>query len=108
MVYVLYMTSPESFEAADTRRWPSPGWCCLLSVVPVLAYWFSPYNSERGNRMRRRRGAWIEAVSQAFAFFGGTMASFAALAIRNFTTFLAAILMASPVAGLRPMRALRS
>ena len=58
--------------------------------------------------MRRRRGAWIEAFSQAFAFFGGTMASFAALAIRNFTTFLAAILMASPVAGLRPMRALRS
>src|ERR1039457_5369686 len=58
--------------------------------------------------MRRRRGAWIEAFSQAFAFFGGTIASFAALAIRNFTTFLAAILMASPVAGLRPMRALRS
>src|ERR1017187_9795035 len=57
--------------------------------------------------MRRRRGAWIEAFSQAFAFFGGTMASFAALAIRNFTTFLGAILMASPVAGLRPMRALR-
>ena len=30
------------------------------------------------------------------------IASFAALAILNFTTFLAAILMASPVAGLRP------
>src|ERR1039458_8612698 len=43
-----------------------------------------------------------------FAFFGGTIASFALLATRNFTTFLAAILMASPVAGLRPMRALRS
>ena len=36
------------------------------------------------------------------------IASFAALAILNFTTFLAAILMASPVAGLRPIRALRS
>jgi len=35
------------------------------------------------------------------------MASFAALATRNLTTRLAAILMDSPVAGLRPMRALR-
>src|ERR1019366_177374 len=43
-----------------------------------------------------------------FAFFGGTIASFALFATRNFTTFLAAILMATPVAGLRPMRALRS
>ena len=34
--------------------------------------------------------------------------SFTALATRNFTTFLAGILIASPVAGLRPMRALRS
>src|ERR1035441_7792522 len=47
-------------------------------------------------------------VINQFAFFGGTIASFALLATRNFTTFLAAILMASPVAGLRPMRALRS
>ena len=44
----------------------------------------------------------------AFFFFGGTMASFAALATRNFTTFFAAILMAWPVAGFRPIRALRS
>ena len=35
------------------------------------------------------------------------MASFAALATRNFTTRLAGILMASPVAGFRPIRALR-
>src|ERR1019366_6032918 len=41
-------------------------------------------------------------------FFGGAMVSFAALATRNFTTVLALILMASPVCGLRPMRALRS
>ena len=44
----------------------------------------------------------------AYFFFGGTIASFTALATRNFTTFLAGILIASPVAGLRPMRALRS
>ena len=44
----------------------------------------------------------------AFFAFGGTMASFAALATRNFTTFLAAILIAAPVAGFRPIRALRS
>src|SRR5512141_3363546 len=43
-----------------------------------------------------------------YFFVGGTIASFTALATRNFTTFLAGILMASPVAGLRPMRALRS
>src|SRR5437660_2641932 len=47
---------------------------------------------------------WIE----RFYFFLGTIASFTALATRNFTTFLAGILIASPVAGLRPMRALRS
>jgi len=37
----------------------------------------------------------------------GTMASLAAFATRNFTTTLAGILIASPVAGFRPMRALR-
>jgi hypothetical protein len=36
------------------------------------------------------------------------MASLATLAILNFTTFLAAILMASPVAGFLPIRAFRS
>jgi len=40
-------------------------------------------------------------------FFTPKIASLAALATRNFTTRLAAILMDSPVAGLRPMRALR-
>jgi len=35
------------------------------------------------------------------------IASFAALATRNFTTFLALIWIVSPVAGLRPWRALR-
>ena len=34
--------------------------------------------------------------------FGGTIASFGALATRNFTTFFAAILIVSPVAGFRP------
>src|SRR5271165_3145209 len=41
-------------------------------------------------------------------FFTGAITSLAALATRNFTTVLALILMASPVCGLRPMRALRS
>ena len=36
------------------------------------------------------------------------MESLAALATANFTTRFAGILMVSPVAGLRPMRALRS
>src|SRR5450759_688990 len=43
-----------------------------------------------------------------YFFFGGTIASFTAFATRNFTTFLAGILIASPVAGLRPVLALRS
>ena len=42
-------------------------------------------------------------TAQAFFTFGGTIASFAAFATRNLTTFLAGILIASPVAGLRPI-----
>src|ERR1019366_919367 len=42
-----------------------------------------------------------------YFFLGGTTASLNAFARRNFTTVLAGILMASPVWGLRPMRALR-
>src|SRR5438128_11395117 len=40
-------------------------------------------------------------------YFLGAIASFAALATRNFTTVLALIWISSPVCGLRPMRALR-
>src|SRR5713226_8196457 len=43
-----------------------------------------------------------------FFVFGATIASCAALAARKLTTFLAGIFVASPVAGLRPLRALRS
>src|SRR5688572_8812890 len=41
------------------------------------------------------------------AYLRGRTASFNCLAIRALTTVLAGILMASPVAGLRPIRALR-
>src|SRR5690348_16603819 len=40
-------------------------------------------------------------------YFLGAITSFTALATRNFTTVLAAILMGSPVCGLRPIRAFR-
>src|SRR5436305_7793273 len=40
-------------------------------------------------------------------YFLGAIASFAALATRNFTTVFALIWIGSPVCGLRPMRALR-
>jgi hypothetical protein len=40
-------------------------------------------------------------------YFLGRTASFNCLAMRALTTVLAGILMASPVAGLRPIRALR-
>src|ERR1700685_1940527 len=56
-----------------------------------------------GFLLSRRAAGYLAAT-----FLGGTIASFTDLATRNFTTFLAGILMASPVAGLRPTRALRS
>src|SRR5689334_10504292 len=59
---------------------------------------------ERGRRAPAPR----KNYAIAFFAFGGTIASFAAFATRNFTTFLAGILMDSPVSGLRPVRALRS
>src|ERR1041384_192237 len=40
-------------------------------------------------------------------YFLGAITSFTALATRNFTTVLAAILIGSPVCGLRPIRAFR-
>ena len=43
----------------------------------------------------------------ARTYFRGSTASFSCLAMRALTTVLAGILMASPVAGLRPIRALR-
>src|SRR5437763_1054099 len=47
-------------------------------------------------------------VEENFAYiFAPRTASLHALATRNFTTFLAGILISCPVAGLRPMRALR-
>src|ERR1019366_2003287 len=45
--------------------------------------------------------------SETRVYFLGVIASLAALATRNLTTVLAGILIASPVCGLRPMRALR-
>src|SRR4051794_32865670 len=50
----------------------------------------------------------LRCVSPYFFTFGGTIASLALLAMRNLTTFLAAILIVSPVAGFLPMRAFRS
>jgi hypothetical protein len=68
----------------------------------VLRFTVKQASARRTFPERRPRGVY------AFFAFGGTMASFAALATRNFTTFFAAILMAAPVAGFRPIRALRS
>src|SRR5581483_9183207 len=42
-----------------------------------------------------------------FLALGGTIASLQAFATRNLTTVLAGILISAPVAGLRPLRALR-
>src|SRR5215469_6210089 len=64
-------------------------------------------------REAKKGGAYASSLSTSpndrnAYFFGGAMVSLADLATRNFTTVLALILMAWPVWGLRPMRALRS
>src|SRR5260370_6289358 len=50
----------------------------------------------------------LHALGQPRNYLAPKIASLAALATRNLTTLLAAIWMVSPVAGLRPTRALRS
>src|SRR5512142_3431543 len=59
---------------------------------------------------KKRRGtmpAPDRRVARESYFMPPRIASFAAFATRNFTTRFAAILIGSPVAGLRPIRALR-
>ena len=48
-----------------------------------------------------------EACERTARYLRGSTASFSCFAIRAFTTVFAGILIASPVAGLRPIRALR-
>ena len=48
----------------------------------------------------------VRSTSPSYFFLGGATASLNAFARRNFTTVLAGIWMASPVWGLRPVRAL--
>src|SRR5690242_18542139 len=62
------------------------------------------------DRKHSRKHRAVAAVQTAVAFLvlPGTIASFTALATRNFTTFLAGMLICWPVAGLRPILAFRS
>ena len=53
------------------------------------------------------RDRFFHRVGKRAYFFTPRMASFAFFETRNFTTRLAGILISSPVAGLRPMRAFR-
>src|SRR5271170_7922062 len=79
-------------------------------------YFASPENQteekqadSRANEKGRAQGSpFFCAAWGSGYFFGGAITSLADFATRNFTTVLALILMASPVWGLRPMRALRS
>src|SRR5947209_14980971 len=61
---------------------------------------------ECGRKNQRPARAGLHLL-QHWDYFLGAIASFAALATRNFTTVLALIWMGSPVCGLRPTRALR-
>ena len=63
-------------------------------------------NSFRGHEKSRGAGRGFPIVRKNDCL-APRIASFAAFATRNFTTFLALIWIVSPVAGLRPMRALR-
>src|SRR3984957_209804 len=68
-------------------------------------------SEQQSDTKRKRESARLPLFSTAWGrvyFFGGAITSLADFATRNFTTVLALILMASPVCGLRPMRALRS
>ena len=58
-------------------------------------------------RRRPMRGSASRERAARAAYLRGRTASFSCLAMRALTTVLAGILIASPVAGLRPMRALR-
>ena len=78
---------------------------CEKSGRSEMGRWRSARNEKRGEA---RSFSSFMVQSGKYYFFGGAMTSFAALATRNLTTVLALILMASPVWGLRPMRALRS
>src|ERR1700722_7456476 len=68
-------------------------------------------SEQQSDTKRKRESARLSLFFTAWGrvyFFGGAITSLADFATRNFTTVLALILMASPVWGLRPMRALRS
>ena len=100
------------FSAIVNRRWPN------RRFVDG-----NPHERERrGGNCRRRCAALSTGIvrgqvvgsanveygrSEDLRYFLGSTASFSCLAIRAFTTVFAGILIASPVAGLRPIRALR-
>jgi len=98
----------------DTQWTNHPSQFCRLRSP-----WGSPWSADMRGPRRGQDGADpnrapVGSVTNASArpsrqgdYFLPRIASFAALATRNFTTRLAAILMVAPVAGLRPMRALR-
>src|ERR1039458_5095221 len=86
---------------------------CQISEVVLKAIKEPAYLQVTGGRMANKRGEGTESSASTTTtirfgyFFAPRIASLAALATRNLTTRLAAILMVSPVAGFRPMRALR-
>src|SRR4051794_9952907 len=61
-----------------------------------------------GSRRAETHVSALHVYCKSHYFLGGAIVSFATFATRNLTTVLALILMASPVCGLRPVRALRS
>src|SRR5262249_2593044 len=62
---------------------------------------------DKNKRPAFAAGPWLIFFLREQSYFFGAITSLTALATRNFTTVLAAILMGSPVWGFRPIRAFR-
>ena len=80
----------------------------MITTTEALAT--RPHSSQTDPRPATRSGTFVIGVNVRTgngAYFRGSTASFSCFAIRALTTVLAGILMASPVAGLRPIRAFR-
>src|SRR5207302_3702123 len=90
-----------SIEGTFVRRSGMPLEICVPLTITAGRF---PRHHKAKRHPDRSQGAFYK---DGRNYFVPRIASFAALATRNLTTRFAAILMVSPVAGLRPMRALR-
>src|SRR5687768_12272034 len=99
-------------DANEERRNHSVHPFAFIRVNSRISFFPSPPFADEKENAGPRRGSrsCVDSERSREApdyFLGPRIASLAALATRNLTTFLAGMWIGSPVAGLRPMRALR-